>query len=102
MTEEKAQVAYALWRKRTIADRQGSASLRFGLIIVPIIIFYVLIELEATHGWYLLAALPLSFGALIAMVDHINADRVPSWYDLQREYDYEVWKIEEEAKARQN
>ena len=102
MTEAKAQVAYALWRKKTIDERQGGASLRLVLSIVPLIVGWALVELKVSPGWYFLAGFPLALGALFAMVDNINADRVPSWDQLQRDYDYEVWQIEEEAKARSN
>jgi len=101
MTEtEKAKIAYAMWRKREKNARKGGANLMLGLAIGSIVLIWILIEAEADVSWLLAAQIPVAFVALLAMVYNSRADQIPVWNDLLQEFEYETWKLSEQAEHR--
>jgi len=101
MTEtEKAKIAYAMWRKREKNARKGGANLTLGLAIGSIVVIWILVEAEAAVSWVLAAQIPVAFVALLAMVDNSRADQIPAWNDLLQEFEYETWKLSEQAEHR--
>ena len=97
-TENQVRIAYAMWRKRTILERRNDANWTASLSLASIVVFYLFENYRVQSLWYFLLFLLLSLIMLFAMVKSLNADRVPSWDDLIRSYEYEAWQIAERAR----